>query len=654
MKRKGFTLIELLAVIIVLAAIALIATPIVTKTIENSKRKAAIESVSNMSKTAELYFITANHKYGKINLLDENLKYSGQKPELGEMELNKDGDSRIYAYVSGYCVTKEFNTELYASKMNKEECNWFATDNYETTEGKEFTVNNKDIRNYLIYGNTTQEVRSGKNLLDIADFNTTFTDDYFENTATNFKLAAGKTYTLSFDFSVVSSTATIKTGIGYGTKYYATDIVYGKAYPNQTSGRQTVTFTTPTDLADGNYLFIRFARTNSPASASVDISLIQLEEGSSATAYEKYGATPSPELPSEVKSTGDLLTSSNCASYGSDACNRIGKYVVQVKNRGKNLLKMNIDNWNDTKTEPKDTVSINYNKAYYMAGSGYMRSVSSDFLNNLSLTNNHVTFTQSSSLWWGVGFPVKVKPNTEYTISGKRSDGSSKLIYSLYNSAGKFSSYAQVTANMDVKDMSLTIKTGADIETMFIVVAGDTKEKLVDIYDIMVEENTTKTTFESYKEKATNIYLDEPLRKVGDYADYIDFSEKKVVRNIKEISLNNLSWAKTGNAFYSSVIDNVADEINSTKIKSDKFTVQAKTTNNSMYINHKKVYVWNSNYSDVSQFKSIIKNSKLYYVLTTPQEQSIDLPKIELLEGINTISINTEVSPTNVKMTTTK
>ena len=94
--------------------------------------------------------------------------------------------------------------------------------------------------------------------------------------------------------------------------------------------------------------------------------------------------------------------------------------------------------------------------------------------------------------------------------------------------------------------------------------------------------------------------------------------------------------------------------INSTKIKSDKFTAQAKTTNNSMYINHKKVYVWNSNYSDVSQFKSIIKNSKLYYVLTTPQEQSIDLPKIELLEGINTISINTEVSPTNVKMTTTK
>ena len=38
MKRKGFTLIELLAVIIVLAIIALIVTPIVTKTIENAKK----------------------------------------------------------------------------------------------------------------------------------------------------------------------------------------------------------------------------------------------------------------------------------------------------------------------------------------------------------------------------------------------------------------------------------------------------------------------------------------------------------------------------------------------------------------------------------------------------------------------------------------
>mgnify|MGYP004533373657 CR=1 FL=1 len=47
MKKKGFTLIELLAVIVVLAIIALIATPIVMNTIEKSKKGAAERTADN-------------------------------------------------------------------------------------------------------------------------------------------------------------------------------------------------------------------------------------------------------------------------------------------------------------------------------------------------------------------------------------------------------------------------------------------------------------------------------------------------------------------------------------------------------------------------------------------------------------------------------
>ena len=47
MKKNGFTLIELLAVIIILAVVALIATPIVLNVVDDAKKSAA-ESEANM------------------------------------------------------------------------------------------------------------------------------------------------------------------------------------------------------------------------------------------------------------------------------------------------------------------------------------------------------------------------------------------------------------------------------------------------------------------------------------------------------------------------------------------------------------------------------------------------------------------------------
>lgn len=154
MKKRGFTLIELLAVIVILAIIALIATPIVMDTIESAKKGTIKESANNLIGAAELYLISTPQKYGKLSVLDENLDYDGKKPEKGEVEINSAGISRIYAYIDGYCATKDYSGEVvYVSKTTNEECDWYGTDNYEIVSDNNFT--NKEVVSYKIYGNTS-------------------------------------------------------------------------------------------------------------------------------------------------------------------------------------------------------------------------------------------------------------------------------------------------------------------------------------------------------------------------------------------------------------------------------------------------------------------------------------------------------------------
>ena len=78
MKKKGFTLIELLAVIVVLAIIALIATPIVMNTIKKSKKGAAERSADSFVKQVETTV--------------ETERLSGNIMEDGEYEITSDGN----------------------------------------------------------------------------------------------------------------------------------------------------------------------------------------------------------------------------------------------------------------------------------------------------------------------------------------------------------------------------------------------------------------------------------------------------------------------------------------------------------------------------------------------------------------------------------
>ena len=53
------------------------------------------------------------------------------------------------------------------------------------------------------------------------------------------------------------------------------------------------------------------------------------------------------------------------------------------------------------------------------------------------------------------------------------------------------------------------------------------------VYDIAYYADTDTAVYEPYIGETKHIYLNEPLRKVSDYADYIDFKNQKVMRQIE-------------------------------------------------------------------------------------------------------------------------
>ena len=93
-KKNGFTLIELLAVIIVLAIIALIATPIIFNVIENAKIKSLENSCYGVIDAVRTKYAEGLLNLNKITNGNVNeLTVSGEKPIEGTWEIDNSSDS---------------------------------------------------------------------------------------------------------------------------------------------------------------------------------------------------------------------------------------------------------------------------------------------------------------------------------------------------------------------------------------------------------------------------------------------------------------------------------------------------------------------------------------------------------------------------------
>ena len=113
MKKKGFTLIELLAVIVILAIIALIATPLIIKYIDKSNRESLKNSIYSINRTILLSAVEdkSNKEYTSTNELDVKIKDTNIKISYidGETRYYKVSNENYLLDVKK-CATKKYCT----------------------------------------------------------------------------------------------------------------------------------------------------------------------------------------------------------------------------------------------------------------------------------------------------------------------------------------------------------------------------------------------------------------------------------------------------------------------------------------------------------------------------------------------------------------
>jgi type IV pilus assembly protein PilA len=141
-KNKGFTLVELLAVIVILALIALIATPIILNVINDAKKQAAKDSAYGYMDAVEKYIVSSEledksiqdgtYSVEDLNSMGVNVK--GSTPDNGTIKIESKTVKSYDIGIDGYAVsngevkkvstTKSFKngTAVYYNPVFGEKC----------------------------------------------------------------------------------------------------------------------------------------------------------------------------------------------------------------------------------------------------------------------------------------------------------------------------------------------------------------------------------------------------------------------------------------------------------------------------------------------------------------------------------------------------
>jgi hypothetical protein len=167
---------------------------------------------------------------------------------------------------------------------------------------------------------------------------------------------------------------------------------------------------------------------------------------------------------------------------------------------------------------------------------------------------------------------------------------------------------------------------------------------------------SSNTTYEPYIGSILNYTLQNPLYKIGDVYDYIDFNRGKIIRNVGVVTFDGSDdelWNKySNNVSMDGYSVNVSNAIDTTPCSCNKLLTTdsisttleeaIKVLDNAMYVVLNKIRGLNT----TELFKSWLQSNPItvYYQLSTPTEEDIPTELLTQLKQLQTYSGETNIS----------
>lgn len=260
-------------------------------------------------------------------------------------------------------------------------------------------------------------------------------------------------------------------------------------------------------------------------------------------------------------------------------------------------------------------------------------------IDKYEITNDSITLTPNQS-GYGIGFPTRVEPNTQYTISQSTSGA---IAFGFYDNDGRFISYTTITP--------FTTPNNCVWVVVVFRPSGEYTYK-----NIKLERGSVATPYTPYREPITkpistivSKYFPNGMKSAGSVYDEIDLVKGKAIQRVGSVDLGTLDWSKYDSAnipvYYARIN---AMKPSYAKSLCNKYIWELWTSLTSRVSgtleNHPSLnitYIADSNYDNAMAFKQAMNGVMLYYELATPTETPLEQADWEYLQSLEVESNGT-------------